>query len=148
MSRHLKDWSWKEEEPKPYEKRRKKEKPTKAALRKRRKQRKKRLAFDSLPNDFYSSKEWRKLRYQVLRKYSAECMCCGRSKKYHGVVVHVDHIKPRSKFPSLALEFKNMQILCEDCNMGKSNIDSTDWRPNDIDEEAELAIVAAANERF
>ena len=56
-------------------------------------------------------------------------MCCGRSPKEHGIVIHVDHIKPRSKYPKLELAFDNMQLLCAACNYGKSNIDNTDWRP-------------------
>lgn len=122
------DWSWKEDV-KPYKK------PTKLTNKKKRKKkkqaRKKHLIHDSLSSEFYTSPEWRKLRYRVLRKYKAECVCCGRSKKDHGIVVHVDHIKPRSKHPKLSLEFKNMQVLCEDCNLGKSNIDDTDWRTVD-----------------
>jgi 5-methylcytosine-specific restriction endonuclease McrA len=87
---------------------------------------------------FYKSEQWYQLRYQVLRKYEAKCMCCGRSPKEHGIVIHVDHIKPRSKYPKLALSFDNMQLLCAACNYGKSNIDNTDWRPlalpsNDIE---------------
>ena len=78
---------------------------------------------------FYRSEEWFQLRYAVLRKYEAKCMCCGRSPKEHGIVIHVDHIKPRSKYPKLELSFDNMQLLCAACNYGKSNIDNTDWRP-------------------
>lgn len=54
-------------------------------------------------------------------------MCCGATPK-DGVKMHVDHIKPKSKYPELALEFSNMQVLCDPCNMGKSNIYDTDWR--------------------
>jgi 5-methylcytosine-specific restriction endonuclease McrA len=43
--------------------------------------------------------------------------------------MHVDHIKPRSLFPLLAADPENLQVLCEDCNVGKSNVDTTDWRP-------------------
>jgi len=47
----------------------------------------------------------------------------------------VDHIKPRSKFPELELVFDNCQVLCNSCNMGKSNNDYTDFRPDqDLDE--------------
>ena len=42
--------------------------------------------------------------------------------------MHVDHIKPKSTHPHLALVKSNMQVLCEDCNMGKSNRDATDFR--------------------
>lgn len=78
---------------------------------------------------FYDSTEWYKLRYRVLQKYDASCMCCGQSPKRNKIVLHVDHIKPRSKYPSLELCFDNLQILCAACNLGKSNLDDTDWRP-------------------
>lgn len=82
-----------------------------------------------LNRDFYSSDEWRRLRAKVLELYECKCMMCGRSPKSHGIVVHVDHIQPRSKRPDLALNIENLQILCEDCNIGKGNKFSTDWRP-------------------
>jgi 5-methylcytosine-specific restriction endonuclease McrA len=74
---------------------------------------------------FYTSDEWLKLRYQALKKYGKTCMLCGEVKG----PVHVDHIKPRSKYPQLALDFDNLQILCVKCNLGKSNTDETDFRP-------------------
>lgn len=43
--------------------------------------------------------------------------------------MHVDHIKPRSKYPALELVLSNLQVLCEDCNLGKLAHDETDWRP-------------------
>lgn len=73
---------------------------------------------------FFISKEWRKLRYRALTLYGHKCACCKTTKG----VMHVDHIKPRSRYPELALEFDNLQILCESCNLGKSNLDETDWR--------------------
>lgn len=106
-----------------------------------RKQRAKEL-YGAQGDDFYKSPEWLRLRYRVLKKYGGECMACGRSKKHDGVTIHVDHIKPRSKHPNLSLVFDNMQILCEDCNIGKSNLDETDWRPDEV--EAELDIVYEA----
>jgi X-X-X-Leu-X-X-Gly heptad repeat protein len=42
--------------------------------------------------------------------------------------LHVDHIKPRSLYPARALDPENLQVLCRDCNLGKSNKDATDWR--------------------
>jgi len=80
------------------------------------------------PPTFYESREWKALRYQVLIAYGATCQCCGATRA-DGVTIHVDHIKPRSLYPALALDFKNMQVLCEPCNIGKSNLDETDWRP-------------------
>jgi len=43
--------------------------------------------------------------------------------------MHVDHIRPRSKSPSLELDPDNLQVLCKACNLGKSNLDDTDFRP-------------------
>jgi len=80
-------------------------------------------------HNFYSTPEWRKIRYEVLRKYGAICMCCGA--RPPDKVIHVDHIKPRSKRPDLELKFNNLQVLCEDCNLGKSNTDSIDYRPKE-----------------
>lgn len=76
---------------------------------------------------FYASDEWRTLRYEVLRERGGSCELCGRNRREHGVTIHVDHIKPRSKFPELQLVRTNLQVLCEDCNLGKSNTDSIDW---------------------
>jgi 5-methylcytosine-specific restriction endonuclease McrA len=72
---------------------------------------------------FYDSREWKRLRYLVLRNSGGRCQCCGSLGP-----LHVDHIKPRSLYPKLELSFKNLQVLCPDCNRGKSNIDKTDWR--------------------
>ena len=65
---------------------------------------------------------------KVLEKSNGKCSCCGRSQKHHGVVIHVDHIKPRSTHPELELVESNLQVLCEDCNMGKMADYKTDWR--------------------
>lgn len=77
---------------------------------------------------FYHSREWLSVRYPILKahiqKHGHLCLVCRQS----GVTLHVDHIKPRSKFPELELSPDNLQILCEACNLGKSNLDETDWR--------------------
>jgi 5-methylcytosine-specific restriction endonuclease McrA len=78
--------------------------------------------------EFLASYEWRTLRMEVLTKYGPRCMCCGATPD-DGLRMHVDHIKPRKKYPGLALIFDNLQVLCEVCNHGKSNWDETDWRP-------------------
>lgn len=77
---------------------------------------------------FYSSEKWRAVRFIALKRSKGECCLCGRSNRAHGVILHVDHIKPKSRFPKLALDLNNLQVLCEDCNLGKSNRDTTDWR--------------------
>lgn len=86
-------------------------------------------------DDFYHSREWRAVRYEALRLHGARCQCCGVSAR-DGKVMHVDHIKPRSRHPALALVLANLQILCEDCNLGKMARDETDWRsPTDVETE-------------
>lgn len=81
----------------------------------------------SASNAFLGSAAWRSLRYRVLRSASGRCAACG-VRAADGAVLHVDHIKPRLMFPELALEESNLQVLCEDCNLGKGADDSTDWR--------------------
>lgn len=75
-------------------------------------------------NKFYISDEWVELRGKVLSFYGKTCMKCGSTKN-----IHVDHIYPISKFPELKLSFDNLQVLCSICNIQKSNIDYTDYRP-------------------
>ena len=92
------------------------------ALREKNRRRKKKKKLTYKPQS-----KWRSLRYEAFKKYGNKCQCCGASPET-GAVLHVDHIKPKSKFPELEYEISNLQILCEDCNLGKSNRDDTDWR--------------------
>ena len=73
---------------------------------------------------FYKTREWREVRYKVFVRFGKKCQCCGSTDGY----LHVDHILPRSKYPDKELDIENLQILCEACNIGKSNKDTTDWR--------------------
>lgn len=73
---------------------------------------------------FYDTAEWQTLRYKALKMYGKTCHCCGAT----NTEIHVDHIKPRSKYPHLELDLNNLQILCRACNLGKGNTDSIDWR--------------------
>lgn len=76
---------------------------------------------------FFVSDQWIKLRYKVLSTRGNRCECCGNSWSV-GNPLQVDHIKPRARYPDLALDESNLQVLCRECNMGKSTIDLTDWR--------------------
>ena len=73
------------------------------------------------------TEKWRALRYQALKKYGGKCCLCGMSAK-EGIILHVDHIKPKSFYPELQYDINNLQVLCEPCNLGKCNFDDTDWR--------------------
>lgn len=77
--------------------------------------------------DFYLTDAWRAARYEALRLHGGACQCCG-ARPTAGHPLHVDHIKPRSRFPELELVLSNLQVLCEDCNLGKGVRDQTDWR--------------------
>lgn len=79
-------------------------------------------------DSFYRSRDWLEIRYAIIKKYGRECMACGQLRGS----MHVDHIKPRSKYPELELQFDNLQILCKECNYGKSDKDETDFRPVEL----------------
>lgn len=78
----------------------------------------------SFEKSFYTSREWRKLRYEALGRYGRRCMSCGSNNRE----IHVDHIVPRSVDPMKELDIDNLQILCVDCNLGKGNNDCIDYR--------------------
>lgn len=67
--------------------------------------------------------EWNNLRVKVFDKYGKVCLCC---KSIDNICI--DHIKPYSKYPELALDFENMQPLCRVCNSKKGNRSETDYR--------------------
>jgi len=89
--------------------------------------RSKQSGIDVTTAAFLDTYEWRKLRMEALIKYGRKCMCCGATPETGGVM-NVDHIKPRKRYPELALKINNLQILCHDCNHGKGNWNETDWR--------------------
>lgn len=78
---------------------------------------------------FLDTFEWRKVRMEAIIKYGKRCQCCGAvSLANNDIQINVDHIIPRKVDPSLALELPNLQVLCNACNHGKGNWDTTDWR--------------------
>jgi hypothetical protein len=78
--------------------------------------------------EFYKSWEWKALRYDVLQQHERRCMCCGAGPS-SGIRIVVDHIKPVRWYWHLRLHPDNLQVLCDDCNMGKGSRDETDFRP-------------------
>lgn len=78
---------------------------------------------------FYSSWEWKQVRFEAIKINGNRCQCCGwqpNDTKFGWLVV--DHIKPRRKYPHLELDVSNLQVLCNACNQGKSNIYTDDFR--------------------
>jgi hypothetical protein len=62
-----------------------------------------------------------RLRFTILQRDNFSCNKCGRSPaKDPNVVLHVDHITPWSKGGETEIE--NLETLCKNCNLGKSNV--------------------------
>ena len=63
-----------------------------------------------------------RLRFLVMKRDNFKCCNCGRSPATtQGLELHIDHIKPWAKGGETVLE--NLQTLCSDCNLGKSDIE-------------------------
>jgi 5-methylcytosine-specific restriction endonuclease McrA len=102
------------------------------AKRKRKRGQSGRKKAEPTGNNFYATKEWARLRYMAFEKYGTQCAVCGGDKS-HGVRLTVDHIKPVKKYPELALDINNLQVLCTLCNRGKGASFETDWRNLDAE---------------
>lgn len=74
---------------------------------------------------FYGSGEWKLLKRWVYGTYERECFRC-RAKDTE---LHVDHIVPISVNPEKSTNFSNLQILCKECNLLKSNKNLEKYRP-------------------
>jgi hypothetical protein len=60
------------------------------------------------------------LRYKVLKRDDFRCVKCGRSPAMSpGLELHVDHVVPWASGGETVIE--NLQCLCAECNLGKSN---------------------------
>lgn len=59
-----------------------------------------------------------KLRFEIFKRDNYKCKICGRSQN-EGSKLHVDHIIPVSKGGKTL--HGNLQTLCENCNLGKSD---------------------------
>jgi 5-methylcytosine-specific restriction endonuclease McrA len=82
-------------------------------------------------DNFYGSWEWKRLRYDFIKKNIRKCKCCGATPD-DGISINVDHIKPIRHYWHLRTKEYNLQVLCADCNMGKGSRDETDWRGDRI----------------
>jgi 5-methylcytosine-specific restriction endonuclease McrA len=84
---------------------------------------------DTKRSNFYRSKAWRdiarKRRAETIRHWGR--LVCERMPSHAGPF-HVDHIKPRSRFPDLELDLNNTQSLCGLCNVRKGARRGFNWR--------------------
>lgn len=71
-------------------------------------------------DELFGSFVWKAIRAILLREARGACQYCGR--RAPGVVLQVDHIIPITKDWSRRLDILNLQVLCVECNTGKSNI--------------------------
>lgn len=95
-------------------------------------------------DEFFKSRQWQEVRYFVIRRDGARCVACGRTPREDGIQIHVDHIKPISLHWELRANPANLQVLCKDCNRGKSNRDTTDWRaPKQVVKQGEVVLTLA-----
>lgn len=74
---------------------------------------------------FYNSDEWKLLKKWVYGTYERECFRC----RAMDTELHVDHIVPISVNPEKSTNFANLQILCKECNLLKSNRTLEKYRP-------------------
>ena len=83
------------------------------------------FTLELLPNKVKSKSKRRKtnvprgLRNEVFKRDDYTCVQCGATKK-NGATLHIDHIIPVSKGGTD--ELSNLQTLCSDCNLNKSNV--------------------------
>ena len=62
-----------------------------------------------------------RLRFKVMQRDYFKCCICGKSPATSpNVTLHIDHIKPWSKGGETTID--NLQTLCSDCNLGKSDL--------------------------
>lgn len=66
-----------------------------------------------------------RMRFIVMKHDNFKCCMCGRSPATTpGLELHIDHIIPWSKGGETVID--NLQTLCSDCNLGKSNLSETE----------------------
>ena len=61
-------------------------------------------------------RRWKQQQYERQQRC---CMNCQQPISLKGS--HIDHVKPLSRYPSLAIAPDNLQILCAECNTSKGN---------------------------
>lgn len=72
-----------------------------------------------------------KARYKAMSAAGGKCQLCGRRPSLlNEIKLHVDHIFPYSKGGTH--DVHNLQVLCNECNLGKSNKDDSDFRTEQL----------------
>lgn len=63
---------------------------------------------------FLKSPEWKEARERVFAERGRVCYIC------EAEATQVDHVKPRSRYPELALSHDNLRPICWPCNKRKA----------------------------
>jgi len=62
-----------------------------------------------------------RLRFKVMQRDNFKCCACGNAPANNPLtILHIDHVIPWSKGGETVME--NLQTLCQNCNLGKSDI--------------------------
>ncbi len=66
---------------------------------------------------------YRSYKSDLRRDFGSRCGYCDDSDEYFGGShgSHIDHFAPKSKFPELELDYRNLVYSCPFCNRAKSN---------------------------
>lgn len=79
------------------------------------------IPFPSAPTPRGPRSASLRLRYIVMKRDRFRCAVCGRSPATNpGIELHIDHVAAWSRGGST--ELGNLQTLCQDCNLGKSDL--------------------------
>lgn len=75
-----------------------------------------------MSDQFYQSKQWKKLSYTVRRDAVRDALPCPVCKKkiLPGQMIIADHVIPRRVRPDLALDKKNLKVLHHACHSKKT----------------------------
>ncbi len=69
-------------------------------------------------DEFYKTKQWFKVRQKALMRANYCCEECGVCQRKG---LHVHHVKSRKAYPMMALELRNLVVLCGSCHNRKHN---------------------------
>lgn len=69
--------------------------------------------------DSIAGKEWKQRQYEEQQGKCSDCSLVAYSVEY----LEIDHIKPISTNPELAIDTKNLRLVCSPCNRKKGNKD-------------------------
>ena len=71
-----------------------------------------------MPDNFYKTQRWKKLRKQALRRDAFQCIECRKYFRSRTATV-VHHVKPRELYPELQWRLDTLESLCEACHNRK-----------------------------